>query len=57
VISEVRRLRYPPNGDVEEWVRTGGFPPDHVRYTGGPVEWDQDPCPCGKCPNSRKAPQ
>lgn len=31
------RRRYPPDGDVERWVREG--PPGHVNHGGGPVEW------------------
>lgn len=34
---ELQKLRYPPDGDVERWVREG--PPGHVNYEGGPVEW------------------
>lgn len=34
---EIMRRRYPPDGDMERWVREG--PPGHVNYTGGPVAW------------------
>lgn len=35
--DEMMRRRYPPDGDVERWVREG--PPGHVNHVGGPVEW------------------
>jgi hypothetical protein len=36
--GELQRRRFPPDGDVERWVREG--PPGHVDYLGGPVEWE-----------------
>ena len=38
IVSELQRLRFPPDGDVERWVREG--PPGHANYEGGLVEWD-----------------
>lgn len=36
-VSELQRLRYPPDGDVQRWVDEG--PLGHVNHEGGPVEW------------------
>lgn len=41
--KEIQRRRYPPDGDVERWVREG--PQGHVEYGGGPVAWGDDPPP------------
>lgn len=36
-VSDLQVVRYPPDGDVDRWVREG--PEGHVNYNGGPVEW------------------
>ena len=35
--SELMRRRYPPDGDIQRWIRDGPYPPGRDPFTGHPT--------------------